>query len=161
MNITMITGACGGLGKGFSTVYGELGHNLLLVDINESKLKECKDDLEKRYGIIVDTISADLSDINECKKVFNYTVSKDYFVDYLVNGAGFGDQKDFKDMDIEFQLKMNHVNCDAVLYFTRVFLDNMLKHNEGHIINISSIAELIISFVSSSMVISFCPAQKS
>ena len=43
-------------------------------------------------------------------------------------------------MDIDKQLSMTNVDCNALLYFTRVFLDNMLKNNEGHIINISSIA---------------------
>ena len=37
---------------------------------------------------------------------------------------------------------MTEVNCNAPLYFSRVFLDNMLKNNEGHIINVSSIAGL-------------------
>ena len=58
----------------------------------------------------------------------------------LVNAAGFGDRCDFKDMDIDKQLKMTYVDCNAVLYFTKVFLDEMLKQDEGHIINVASIA---------------------
>lgn len=43
-------------------------------------------------------------------------------------------------MDINFQLKMLDVNAGALLYFSRIYLDDMLKHNEGHIINVGSIA---------------------
>lgn len=43
-------------------------------------------------------------------------------------------------MNIDKQLTMTNVNCNALLYFTKVFLDKMLEKNEGHIINISSIA---------------------
>ena len=46
-------------------------------------------------------------------------------------------------MNIDKQLKMTDVDCNALLYFTRVYLDDMLKNNEGHIINISSIAGFI------------------
>ena len=38
-------------------------------------------------------------------------------------------------MDIDKQMKMTEVDCNAVLYFTRVFLDDMLKYDEGHIID--------------------------
>ena len=43
-------------------------------------------------------------------------------------------------MNIDKQLTMTNVDCNALLYFTKVFLDDMLVRNEGHIINISSIA---------------------
>ena len=76
----------------------------------------------------------------ELQKVYNYTVEKDYFVNNLVNSAGFGDRCDFKDMNIDKQLAMTDVDCNALLYFTKVFLDKMLEKNEGHIINIASIA---------------------
>ena len=43
-------------------------------------------------------------------------------------------------MDIDKQMQMTEVNCNAVLYLTKVFLNNMLLNNEGHIINVCSIA---------------------
>ena len=64
------------------------------------------------------------------------------FINNLVNCAGFGDCKDFKDMDLDLQLKMVEVDCSAVLAFCRLFVDDMIKNNEGHIINVSSIAGL-------------------
>ena len=75
----------------------------------------------------------------ECKNI-NYTEEKNYFINNLVNCAGFGDCCDINKMNIDKQLTMTNVNCNALLYFTKVFLDKMLEKNEGHIINISSIA---------------------
>ena len=49
---------------------------------------------------------ADLVDKEELKKVYNYTLEKQYFVNNLVNNAGFGDRCDFKDMDIDKQMKL-------------------------------------------------------
>ena len=141
MKITFITGAANGLGKEFAVLYGKDGNNLLLVDIDAVALESVRCDLCKMYpDIIIDTFIADLSKEEDLKTVYEYTLSKEYFVNNVVNAAGFGDRSDFKDMDVDKQLKMTYVDCNAVLYFSRVFIDNMLKYNEGHIINVASIA---------------------
>lgn len=141
MKITFITGAANGLGKEFAVLYGKDGNNLLLVDIDKEALSSVKNELSMLYpNIFIDTFIADLAKEEELKKVYAYTLEKGYFVNNVVNAAGFGDRCDFKDMDIDKQLKMTYVDCNAVLYFSKVFLDNMLKNNEGHIINVASIA---------------------
>lgn len=143
MKTTLITGATGGLGKAFCKLYAKDGNNLLLVATNADKLSALKAESENEFDVKVDYIKADLSNINECKAVYEYTEKNGFFVNNLVNNAGFGDRTDFKDMDIDLQIKMINVNCSALLYFTRVFLTNMLKHDEGHIINVSSIAGFV------------------
>lgn len=141
MKTTLITGAASGLGKEFAKLYAKDNNNLLLVDIDENELKNVQSELKKEFSNIeIDIMIADLSSKDELRKVFEYSQSKEYFVNNLVNCAGFGDRTDFKDMDVEKQLKMTDVDCNALLYFTRVYLDDMLKNDEGHIINISSIA---------------------
>ncbi len=141
MKISFITGAANGLGKEFALLYGKDNNNLLLVDIDEAALLSVKEELSMMYpNIFIDTIVADLAKEEELKRVYKYTLDKEYFVNNVVNAAGFGDRCDFKDMDIDKQLKMTYVDCNAVLYFTKVFLDEMLKHDEGHIINVASIA---------------------
>lgn len=141
MKTTLITGAASGLGKEFAKLYAKDNNNLLLVDIDENELKNVQSELKKEFSNIeINIMVADLSSKDELRKVFEYSQSKEYFVNNLVNCAGFGDRTDFKDMDVEKQLKMTDVDCNALLYFTRVYLDDMLKNDEGHIINISSIA---------------------
>lgn len=140
MKTTLITGAANGLGYEFACIYAKENNNLLLVDIEENKLIEKANELKENFKVNVDYIVADLSNKDELKKVYNYTLEKDYFVNNLVNCAGFGDRCDFVDMNIDKQLAMTDVDCNALLYFTKVFLDKMLKENEGHIINVASIA---------------------
>ena len=138
---TLITGASSGLGKELAMLYAQDNNNLLLVATNESKLiNVVKQIKESNSNIKIEYLIADLSKQEDRQKVYNYTKEKNYLINNLVNNAGFGDQKDFKDMDINLQLKMIEVNSSAVLYFTRIFLDNMLENNEGHIINVCSIA---------------------
>lgn len=141
MKITFVTGAASGLGKEFALLYAKDGNNLLLVDVNEQGLAQFAAELHSEYpNLVIDTFVADLSKTEELEKAFRYTVEKGYFVNNLVNAAGFGDRCDFKDMDVNKQVAMTNVNCNAVLYFTRVFLTDMLAQNEGHIINVASIA---------------------
>lgn len=144
MKITFITGAGSGLGKEFAKLYAKDKQNLLLVDINNDSLNKVKEEILSIYkDIEVFTLQADLTKISELNRVYEYTVQNNFFVNNVVNAAGFGDREDFKNMDINKQLNMTNLDCNALLYFTRVFLDNMLKENDGHIINISSIAGFI------------------
>lgn len=140
MKTTLITGAANGLGYEFACLYAKENNNLLLVDIEENKLIEKVNELKENFKVNVDYIVADLSNKDELKKAYNYTLGKNYFVNNLVNCAGFGDRCDFVDMNIDKQLAMTDVDCNALLYFTKIFLDKMLKENEGHIINVASIA---------------------
>ena len=111
------------------------------VSSAKAAIKDVQKEISENYpNIKVEYQVLDLSIQEEREKLFSYTKGKDYFINNLVNCAGFGDRKDFKDMDIDFQIKMVEVNSSAVLYFSRVYLDDMLKHDEGHIINVSSIA---------------------
>ena len=143
MNVTLITGATGGLGKAFANVYAKNNNNLVLIGTSNDKLLCLKEQLEKEYDVAIDYVSADFADKEQLKKVYNYVREKGYFVENLVNNAGFGDRTDFKDMNVDLQMKMIDVNCNALLYFTKVFLSEMLKKNKGRIINVCSIAAFV------------------
>ena len=140
MKRTLITGASTGLGKELAKLYALDNNDLILVARNENKLNEVKDEILKLANVKCDIVVADLSIKEEWEKVYNYTKDKGYFVNNLVNNAGFGDRTDFLEMDIDFQIKMTEVNCNSALYLTRMFLPPMVEHNEGHIINVASIA---------------------
>ena len=140
MKRTLITGASTGLGKELAKLYALDNNDLILVARNESKLNEVKNEILQLANVKCDIVVADLSIKEEWEKVYNYTKDKGYFVNNLVNNAGFGDRTDFLEMDINFQIKMTEVNCNSALYLTRMFLPMMVEHNEGHIINVASIA---------------------
>ena len=144
MKATLITGAASGLGREFSYLFAKDGNNLLLIDIHKEGLEKTKQEVQKiNHSIHIDLLEADLSDLTSYKKIYAYTKENNYFINYLVNCAGFGDCCDIDKMNIDKQLTMTNVDCNALLYFTKVFLDDMLVRNEGHIINISSIAGFI------------------
>lgn len=144
METTLITGAASGLGKEFANLYAKESEFLILVDKNESGLNLLKDELKKEYpNLSIHLLVKDLTNINEVKSVYAYTKNNKLKVTTLINAAGFGDREDFINMDIDKQISMTNLNCNALLYFTNVYLKDMLEINNGHIINVSSIAGFI------------------
>ena len=125
MKRTLITGASGGLGYELAKLYAKDNNDLILVARNEEKLNKVKEEITTTYNVKCDIVVADLTKRCDWEKVYNYTVEKNYFINNLVNNAGFGDRTDFYQMDINTQIDMTEVNCNSVLYFTRMFLDKM------------------------------------
>ena len=140
---TLITGGASGLGLDLSRLFARDGHNLFLVSSNINNLNNAKKELESSFGVDVKVLQLDLSNPDNFKKVKEFSDSHDMFINYLVNSAGFGDCTDFKDMDPDLQVKMIELNCNCPLYLMNVYVKDMLKNNEGHIVNISSIAAFI------------------
>lgn len=141
MEYTLITGAASGLGKSFAFIYGDDGENLILVDANEEGLERTKAKLKEKFtNIDVLTFTVDLSVMDNIKNFLKVMDEKNYCVTRLINCAGFGDREDFVKMNIDKQLKMSEVNCNALLYLCHYFGLKMAIARNGHIINVSSIA---------------------
>ena len=139
--ITLITGSANRLGKAFAKIYATEGSSLLLIDYDKNALIDTIKEIKSiNENISIETLICDLSKKEELYKIKKYVTNNDYFVNNLINCAGFGEQKDFVEMEEDFQLKMSDVDCNALLYLTNVFVKDMVKKNEGHIINISSLA---------------------
>ena len=140
---TLITGASSGLGLELAKLFGEDSNNLLLVSSSQSNLDNAKAQLEKEVHVDIKTLAIDLSDPSNFKKVKEFTYNNDMSILNLVNCAGFGDRTDFIDMDIDKQIKMVELNCNAPMYLMNAYLKDMVKAKEGHILNISSIAAFV------------------
>ena len=137
---TLITGGASGLGLDLSRLFATDHNDLFLVSSNIKNLNNAKQELEIAYGIDVKVLALDLTNPNNFKKVKEYSDENDMFINNLVNCAGFGDCTDFKDMDADLQMKMIKLNCNCPLYLMNVYVKDMLKNNEGQILNVSSIA---------------------
>ncbi len=61
-------------------------------------------------------------------------------IDILVNNAGFGIFKTFEEASMDEVKDMFQVNVFGLVACTKAVLPYMVKRNEGHIINIASLA---------------------
>ena len=141
MNKTaLITGASSGIGFELAKEFAANKNNLLLVARNGAKLKEMAEDLSNKYGVMVNTLALDLSELNSAQMVFEYCQKNSLQIDYLINNAGFGDFGFFAESKWDKQLQMINLNITTLTHLTHLFLPTMIKNKYGKIMNVASTA---------------------
>lgn len=130
----LITGASSGIGKGILIELGKRGYEVIAVAKDSKKLEA----LKKEYSFVKKTISMDLSNKENCFKLYEMTKEDD--IDILVNNAGFGTVGKFSETDLEVEMSMLNTNCMALHILFKLYLKDMVNKNYGRILNVSSIA---------------------
>lgn len=133
---TLITGASSGIGRDMAKILSQKYDELVLIGRNEKRLTEVKQDIEKVSKAKIELVVMDLSVQENCVKLYHKV--KD--VDLLINCAGFGDNCEFSETDLEKDITMINTNVVACHTLTKLYLKDMKKRNSGHILNVASIA---------------------
>ncbi len=85
--------------------------------------------------------STDVSDLESVDASYQETVDKlGKDISILVNNAGLGFESPFEDTPVEQWHQMFRTNVDGIFYCSRLVIPQMKAMDEGHIINVSSIA---------------------
>ena len=129
----LITGASSGIGRDIARELSKKGYDLIIVARNTEALNKLKEELKTDVRVI----SKDLSSVENCKELYEEVKGQ---VDILINNAGFGDFGEFWTTDIDKELGMIDINIKAVQILTKLFLKDMVEKNNGHILNVASIA---------------------
>jgi len=140
MATALITGASNGIGLELAKIHASKGDNLVLVARNKGKLDELKTELEAKFSVNVHTIGKDLSAPQSAKEVYEETSRQSIQIDYLINNAGFGDFGMFVDSDWNKDEQMINLNITTLSYFTKLYLQDMVKRGSGKIMNVASTA---------------------
>ncbi len=139
----LITGASAGIGKVFANQIAKT-HNLILVARRENLLNEVKEEILKSYPEkVIICLPIDLISFEQRIKLFDAV--KNFEVSLLINNAGYGSLTQFIDSDIDKELNMIALNCQALVHLTRHFAQKMqdIKSSTKKIINVSSIASFL------------------
>ena len=128
----LITGASSGIGRDMARELAKRNYELILVARDEERLKE----LQKEFTVKTTIVSMDLSNEENCKKL--YEQEKD--IDILINNAGLGAFGNFDETDLDKELDLIKTNVTAVHILTKLYLKDMVKEDKGIILNVSSIA---------------------
>ncbi|MGM0508941.1 MAG: SDR family NAD(P)-dependent oxidoreductase [Fusobacteriota bacterium] len=139
---TLITGASKGIGKEMAIQCASKNLNIILVARSEEKLKKLKEDLSKKYGVNVYYYVLDLTKKNMADELYKWCLKKGISVNMLINNAGFGMFGKFPELELEKQLNLIDLNIKAVLSLTYRFLEMIKSHDQGYILNVSSLVGL-------------------
>ncbi|WDV47356.1 SDR family oxidoreductase [Clostridiaceae bacterium M8S5] len=131
--LVVITGASSGFGRETAIKLSKMGHPLLLLARRIEKMKELN---------LPNTLckKVDVTDIKAMKEAIAEAEELYGKVDCLINNAGIMLLGNMNEQDPNEWNKMFDVNVKGLLNGIHIVLDDMIKREEGSIINISSIA---------------------
>lgn len=141
MNKTvLITGATSGIGEACARKFAEGGYNLILTARRADILETLKAELEAK-GSKVKTLVFDVQDKEASKKAVDSLEPEWQTIDVLINNAGLalGLEKEYEG-NMEEWSTMIDTNIKGLLTMTRLIVPRMVERNEGHVINIGSVA---------------------
>lgn len=138
--IALITGASSGIGEACARKFAEGGYDLILTARRAEKLAELKVELEAE-GTKVKTLTFDVRDAEAAEKAVDSLEPEWRKIDVLINNAGLalGLDKEYEG-DPDDWNTMIDTNIKGLLTMTRLIVPGMVERNEGHVINIGSVA---------------------
>lgn len=136
----LITGGSSGIGKAFATRFAASGHRLVLVARDAGRLRECAAELRDRGAPQVDVLPADLAAQDGRAAVEERLADRGAPVSVLVNNAGFGLARSFRETPLEEQERLLDVHVLATLRLTHAALPGMVERGRGAVINVASTA---------------------
>ncbi len=139
MNKTVcITGATAGFGAACSRLFAEKGWRLILTGRRTERLENLQEEL---HNSTVHIITMDVRNRTQVSDAFSSLPESFREIDVLVNNAGLAlGMKPAHETDLEDWEIMVDTNIKGLMYCTRALLPKMVKNDQGHIINIGSVA---------------------
>ena len=137
----LITGGTSGIGKELVKLFAQDGYNLVIVARDEDELNTTSQEISGRFGVNIITISKDLMKPNAAEELYNEVKQKGITINVLVNDAGQGQHGKFVEYDLQRDVDIiQALNIVSLTVLTKLYLKDMLAHNEGKILQLSSLA---------------------
>ena len=138
--VILITGASSGFGFDAAKMLKEKGQIVYGVARREDKLKELES-----FGI--NTYKLDVTDYEASKNVVDEIIKKEGKIDVLINNAGYGELGPIETVSIDDAKKQMEVNVFAMANMIKLVLPSMRENHSGRIINISSVAGRVSTYL--------------
>lgn len=142
MTTALITGASSGIGAVYAHRLAARGHDLVLVARSTQRLQELATELRGAHKIVVEVISADLTDNDQFETVHERLASGAP-VDIFVNNAGTALVGDFVTADREKMDNLVRLNVLAPTLLASAAVRPMVDRGSGAIINIASVLAML------------------
>ena len=138
--VVVVTGAAGGFGRLVALRCLELGAMVARCDINETELKNSKEDFAQYPKNLLD-FKADVTILTQMQELMVKTINKFGRIDVLINNAGTMPLAFYSD-HIKATKPWDNcidINIKGVLNGIISTYDQMILQGSGHVVNISSI----------------------
>ena len=149
----LVTGAASGMGRVYARRLAMMGYNVVIVDINGTRLEETADIVKaevkdsdevpsfSKNDFKVLPIVQDLSQMNAADMVYEQTEAAGCEVEVLVNNAGVMYCQGIAETSEKMLKLIMMVHMNTPLMLCRKYVGAMKERGRGYILNISSLAE--------------------
>lgn len=135
----LVTGASSGLGKAFAFDLARRGIPLILVSLPAEGLPVLSEEIKNKFQIDVHHYETDLSILQNVQDLCDW-VKRNFDVFLLINNAGIGGSKAFKDASLQYIQKIIQINITATTVLTKEFLPHLMMQEKSYVLNVSSMA---------------------
>ena len=138
--IVMVTGATSGIGEACARKFARGGYNVIITGRRKEKLDTLRRELEN-MGAEVLAMEFDVRKRASAHKAVDFLKGKWANINVLINNAGLalGLDKEYEGSFEDWDTMID-TNIKGLLNMTRFVVPGMVERNEGHIINIGSVA---------------------
>lgn len=134
-----ITGATSGIGKATAKLFAKHNINLILCGRRAEKLSALQQELSEHTKVT--TLQFDVRYKEEVQKAIESIPNEFKHIDILVNNAGNAHGLDsIQNGSLDDWDAMIDGNVKGLLYVSKMIIPQMIKRNDGFIVNIGSIA---------------------
>jgi short-subunit dehydrogenase len=140
----VLTGAASGIGEQVAYGLAHRGSDLVLVDVDENRLKPVAERIRTSHpAIAVQTVVADLADRAAVEALAAQVLAEHPAIGLLVNNAGIALGGRFDQVSIDQFEQVMNVNFRAPMLLTHALLPALTATPGGHLVNVSSLFGLI------------------
>lgn len=135
----LITGSTDGIGKQTAIELAQMGHAVIIHGRDKEKTEKVFEEIREKTGsYTLDMFTADLSSLDEVKKLCGKITAKYTHLDVLINNAGvYMKNRTLTKDGYETTFAVNHM---APFLLTLLLLPLLKKSTPSRIINVSSVA---------------------
>ena len=125
-NVAVVTGGNGGIGLGMARGLGEAGASLVITGRNKDKNKTALEELQK-LGTEVCAVTADITDLESCRRMMAETMERFGRLDILVNNAGTNIRRQPQEYTLEEWHTVINTNLTGAMLCCQLAYPLMLK----------------------------------
>lgn len=140
--VILVTGAAGGFGRELTKQLLAKGSRLILTDLNLEILNQQVKNIQAEVttGEVIKCFEANLANRAGCEAFYQQVKALNIPVDVLINNAGMGLFGRMDEVPVEKWEQLMEVNLIAPMRLSSLFVADMIVRQQGHIVNISSMA---------------------